>query len=170
MNIFKKIKKKLILSFVNTFCKGTHAWKIKQYLLNCCEGIEVGKNTKVVSPIMIPWYSTLKIGNDCWIGRNFTLEGNGDVVIGDNCDLAPCVTCVTGSHKIGNATRRAGEGFNAKVSVGNGTWIGTRSVLLPDVSVGNGVVVGACSVVTKDLEDNAIYVGSPAKKIRELKD
>ncbi len=170
MNIFKKIKKILTLCFVNTFCTGTHAWAFKRNLLNGCAGIEIGKNTKIVSPIIIPWYSTLKIGNNCWIGRNFTLEGNGDVIIGDNCDLAPCVTCVTGSHKIGDATRRAGEGFNCKVSVGNGTWIGTRSVLLPNVSVGNGVVVGACSVVTKDLEDDAVFAGSPARKIRAIED
>lgn len=170
MNVWKKIKKRITLSFVNTFCAGTHAWKLKRRLLNGCEGIEIGEDTKIVTPIHLPLHSHLKIGKRCWIGRDFVLEGNGKVVIGNNCDLAPTVVCVTGSHTIGDARRRAGEGYNGTIGIGNGVWIGTRAVLLPNVSIGDGVIVGAASVVTKDLVDNAIFAGNPAKKIRDLTD
>lgn len=168
MNVLKKIKKICVLAIVNTVCAGTHFYGIKRKLLNSCDGIAIGSNTKIVTPIHIPWWSILHIGDDCWIGRDFTLEGNGEVYIGDRCDLAPNVTCATGSHAIGGENRRAGEGFNGIIRIGNGSWVGTRALLLPNTAVGNSCVVGAASVVTKDLESNCVYAGSPARRMRNL--
>lgn len=168
MNILKKIKKSILLFMINTILRGTHFFKIKRFLLNQCEGISIGKDTKIVAPIYIPIYSNLEIGHNSWIGRNFSLEGNGKVIIGSQCDLGPNVTCVTGSHKIGLKDRRAGEGYNGTVGVGDGTWIGTKAVLLVNNRIGKGCVVGAASVVTKDIEDNGVYAGCPAKLIRYL--
>lgn len=170
MNILKKVKKSILLFIINTILKGTHFFRIKRTLLNQCEGVLIGKNTKVVAPIYIPVYSNLEIGENSWIGKNFSLEGNGKVVIGNYCDLGPSVTCVTGSHKIGKKDRRAGEGYNGIVSIGDGTWIGTRSILLVNSTVGRGCVVGAASVITKDTEENRVYVGCPAKSIRCLEE
>ena len=52
------------------------------------------------------------------------------------------------------------------ISVGNDVWIGSHVVVLPGVKIGNSVVIGAHSVVTKDIPDNAVAFGSPAKVIR----
>ncbi len=49
------------------------------------------------------------------------------------------------------------------VSIGHDVWIGHGAILLPGVSIGNGAVVGAGSVVTRDVEDFAIVIGTPAK-------
>lgn len=168
MNGLRKIKKLFILGIVNLLLKGTHFFSLKRKLLNLCEGIKIGQGTRIVTPINIPWWSVLDIGECCWIGRDFTLEGNGEVYIGNNCDLGPNVICVTGSHDIGGVERRAGKGFNGIISVGNATWIGTRTILLPNIRIGNGSIVGAASVVTKDVLDNGVYAGNPAKKIRDL--
>ena len=168
MNTLEGIKKKIIILIVNKVLCGTHFFGIKQKLLNRCEGISIGKGTKIVSPIHFPRMCQLKIGADCWIGRDFTLEGNGCVCIGDNCDLAPNVVCVTGSHIIGNKNRRAGEGFNGKIQIGNGAWIGTRTLIMPNIEVEDSVVIGAGSNVTKNLKSDGVYVGNPAKRIRNL--
>lgn len=101
MNIYKKSKKSFLLFVINTILKGTHFFKIKRVLLNQCEGVLIGENAKVVAPIYMPVYSELEVGDDSWIGKNFSLEGNGKVIIGNYCDLGPGVTCVTGTHKIG---------------------------------------------------------------------
>lgn len=168
MNIVRKIEKVAILFIVNKMLRGTHAFNAKRKLLNFCDGVIIEDGSRIVTPIHLPVLSTLYIGKDCWIGRDFFLEGNGEVVIGANCDLAANIVCATGSHEIGSETRRAGEGFNGKIIIGNGSWIGTRTVLLPNIEIGSGCVVGAAAVVTKNLETNAVYVGSPAKKIRNL--
>lgn len=168
MNIIKKIKKGVLITVVNKFLKGTRFFTIKRALLNQCEGIRIGKGTKVVAPVYIPKQSILLVGEKCWIGRKLTIEGNGEVHIADNCDLGPEVSFITGSHEIGNADRRAGKGFNGIIRIASGVWLGAKTVILPNIDIGKGTVVGAAAVVTKTLQDNGVYAGSPAKRIRDL--
>ena len=52
--------------------------------------------------------------------------------------------------------------------IGNDVWIGGNVTILPGVTIGNNVVVAAGAVVTKDLEDNALYGGVPARKIKDI--
>ncbi len=54
------------------------------------------------------------------------------------------------------------------VSVGEGTHIGAGAVILPNIKIGKWTVIGAGSVVTKDVTDNTIVVGNPARKIKSL--
>ena len=51
------------------------------------------------------------------------------------------------------------------VNIGNDVFVGTDAVILPGVSIGNQVIVGACSIVTKDIPDNSVVAGNPAKII-----
>lgn len=53
------------------------------------------------------------------------------------------------------------------VIVGSDVWIGGGSIILPGAKIGNGVVIAAGSVVTKELSDNTICAGIPAKPIKE---
>ncbi len=168
MCMVSKIKKRIIIMLVNTIFSGTHFYLVKRMLLNQCEGIMVGKGTRINTPIRIPAVSEVIIGDECWIGRDFAVEGNGKVTIGNRCDLAPAVTCLTGSHHIGSMERRAGKGYNGAIMIGDGTWIGSRTVILPNICIDKGNVIGAASVVTRDLTPNCVYCGVPAKKIRSL--
>jgi acetyltransferase-like isoleucine patch superfamily enzyme len=52
------------------------------------------------------------------------------------------------------------------IKVGDDVWIGGNSVILPGVTIGKGAVIGAGSVVTKDIPENAIAVGNPAKVVK----
>lgn len=57
--------------------------------------------------------------------------------------------------------------LKADTRIGSNCFIGTRSIILPGVSIGNEVIIAAGSVVTKDIPDNCIAGGNPAKIIRE---
>ncbi len=129
-------------------------------------GFEIGEGTRVAGPIRST--AKLKIGKNCWIGKDFKANGYGTVYIGDNCDIAPGVSFQTGSHIIGDSTRRAGEVTEKDVTVGSGTWICADSTLLGGVNVGSGCIVAACSLVNKDVDDNTMVGGVPAKIIRRL--
>lgn len=157
----------IISALINTILKGTRVYffELKRRLLNWA-GYQIGKGTKIVGPI--EWPADVTIGENCWIGKNCKANGNGAVVIGDNCDLGPEVTFQTGGHKIGDTTRRAGQGETFHQVVGSGTWIGGRSTICNNVSIGAGCVVAGCACVIHDVPDNTLVGGVPAKFIRRL--
>lgn len=142
---------------------GVKSFDKKRKLLNKL-GHSIGEDTKIVGPIDVT--GRIIVGKNCWVGKNFSVHGNGTVTIGDNCDIAPEVSFITGSHLIGDANRRAGEGTSCDITVGSGCWIGARSTIHSDV--GDSCVIGACSFVNKEIEANSLAVGVPAKKIKDL--
>ena len=165
MSKLHSIRIRLNLFLVNKIFVGTKYFEKKRRLLNSI-GYEIGEGTKVVGPIFCT--GKLKVGNNCWIGKNFFVNGNGRVVIGDNCDIAPEVIFETGGHEIGPSERRAGKGKNFYQVVGNGTWIGGRVTILNDTKIGNSCVLAAGCCVVKDVEDNMLVGGVPARVIRSL--
>lgn len=116
------------------------------------------------------WMNTsrLTVGDRVFINARFTVDGFERVTIGDACWLGVNVTLLTSSHRIGEAGRRAGEITSAPITIGEGCWLGAGATVLPGVTIGPGCVVGAGAVVTQDLEANGLYVGSPARLIRQL--
>lgn len=163
----KGIRNKIALFLVNKVFVGTtpRHFEIKRHLLNSI-GFVIGRGTKIVGPIECT--GVLKIGNDCWIGKNLKVNGNGCVSIGDNCDIAPEVTFQTGGHEIGSALRRAGTGIICSQQVGNGVWIGGRSTIIGNTKIGDSSVVAGCACVVKDVDANVLVGGVPARVIRRL--
>ena len=57
----------------------------------------------------------------------------------------------------------------APVRIGKNVWIGSDVTILPSVTIGDGAIVGAGSVVTKDVKENTIVFGNPAKFHKKIK-
>lgn len=150
------IKRRITFFLVNHVLYGTGYFDVKRKLLNGI-GIRIGSGTKVVGPIECT--GNLIIGENCWIGKNFKVNGNGTVTIGKNCDIAPEVTFQTGGHLIGDKDRRAGKGCIFNQTVGNGTWIGGRATILNHTNIGNGCVIAGCACVVRDVPDNSLWGG-----------
>lgn len=167
MILISKIIFYIKIYIVNKILKGTHFFEIKKNLLKS-KNIILGKNVKIVGPIDINYNSELTIGDNTWIGKNFTIDGNGKTIIGKNCDIAPNVTIVNGSHIIGSSERRAGEGINFKSFIGDGTWIGSHVLILNGATIEKSCVVAARSTIIKDVKENTLVGGSPAQIIRKL--
>ena len=75
---------------------------------------------------------------------------------------------MTTNHDYSDGNKRTGKVSGADIVIEDGCWIGAGAIILPGVTIKMGVVVAAGSVVTKDCEENCLYAGNPARKIKEL--
>lgn len=157
----------LVFFCVNHLLDGTNPryFGIKRSLLRSI-GFEIGERTRIVGPISC--FGKLSIGNDCWIGANFTVRGNGQVRLGDRIDVGPDVTFLTGTHRIGDTKRRAGEGYNCHIQIGDACWIGGKSVFVNEIILGNSSIVAASACVCRSFNSNVLLGGVPAKVIKSL--
>lgn len=89
------------------------------------------------------------------------------ISIGDDVTIAPRVTIL--AH---DASPQAFRQITkiGRVNIGDSVFIGAGSIILPGVTIGNNVVIGAGSVVTKDIHDNCVAAGNPAKNIMTISD
>ena len=112
--------------------------------------------------------SAISIGAGAHVNDFCYFENLAPVAIGNNAGVGMRTTILTSHHPIGDASRRVGEWKLLPVTLGDGCWIGARSLILAGVTVGEGAVVAAGAVVTTDCEPNHLYGGVPAKLIRKL--
>lgn len=108
------------------------------------------------------------IGDHTRIGIHCTVIG--PVTIGNHVNLAQGITVTALNHNFKDITLRIDEqGISTKpVTIGDDVWIGANAVILPGVTIGKHVVVAAGAVVTKDVPDNCIVGGVPARVIKQL--
>ncbi len=110
-------------------------------------GMKVGNNFKRLNGVILD-------PSHCWL-----------IEIGDNVTMAPNVHVLC--H---DASTKSFIGYTkiGRVNIGNNVFIGAESVILPGVNIGNNVIIGANSTVTKNIPDNTVVAGSPAKVICTL--
>ena len=72
-------------------------------------------------------------------------------------------------HPIDAAVRSSGPEGARPITIGNDVWFGGNVVVGPGITIGDDVVIGAGSVVVKDIPDDSMAVGNPAKVIRKLR-
>lgn len=91
-----------------------------------------------------------------------------EVRIGDNCLMAPGVHIYTATHPLNPTERNSGLEYGKPVTIGDNVWIGGRVVINPGINIGNNVVIASGAVVTKDVQDNVVVGGNPAKVIKQI--
>jgi maltose O-acetyltransferase len=123
-------------------------------------------------PLRFVWYGdvarNIRIGRNCFISRDISLDPSASVSIGNNVVIGQEVSIITAGHHIAGPYQRAGALRAEPVSIGNGTWIAARVTVLPGVNIGNGVIVAAGAVVARDVPDNVLVGGVPARVLRPL--
>jgi maltose O-acetyltransferase len=130
-------------------------------------GLKIGKEVVAYGGIFFG-SAKCEIGDGSFISVNCFMDGSDWIHIGKNVSIASGVQIITGSHAIGDRTKRAGAQRNGPVFIGDGCWLGAACVVLPGVSVAAGCVIGAGAIVTQSTCENGLYAGSPARKIRDL--
>lgn len=106
----------------------------------------------------------IRIGEYCTIGDTCFLDGRGSIDIGDSVNIGSHVTIYTRQHDVDSPDFAEVGG---PVRICDYAWLGSHSIVLPNVTVGEGAVVAAGSVVTRDVAPYSMVAGVPAKFVRE---
>ena len=136
-----------------------------EYRNICMSLASCGEQVGLQFPICIEGVETVKIGNCVSIAAFVHIWGQGGVEIGDYTMIASHVSITSLTHDT-NATLFANSLIKKPVIIGKNVWIGSHATILPGVCIGDGAIIGAGAVVNKDVPENIIVVGVPAKPLR----
>ncbi|HVT65132.1 MAG TPA: acyltransferase [Mycobacteriales bacterium] len=129
--------------------------------------MEVGDHFKIWSThkrTLVTGWGKLRIGDRVFLNNGVFLACCKEITIGNDIAIANDVY-ITDSDSHGVEGRPVRE---APVVIKDGAWIGARAIILPGVTIGSRALVAAGAVVTKDVPDDTLVGGNPAKIIRQL--
>ncbi|MEW6252767.1 MAG: sugar O-acetyltransferase [Planctomycetota bacterium] len=141
--------------------------RFRGWLLRLCFR-RCGRNFQICSHAMIVYTSNVSIGNDVYIAYGSWIQGLGGVTIEDEVMLGPYTILATNDHTRVNRSFRYGAPRAAPIVMKRGSWTGAHAVLTAGVTLGAGSAAAAGSVVTRDVPDDVVVGGVPARVLRSL--
>ena len=126
---------------------------------------EIDDSVAIVSPFYCDCGCREKKKKNVTINKGATFISPGKIEIENNVLIAPEVKIATVNHDFHD---RHNLLHFAKVTIKENAWIGIGAILCPGVTIGQNAVVAAGAVVTKDVPDNTVVGGNPAKIIKTI--
>ena len=134
-------------------------------------GAMIGRGVRIQSPFMIhnadqvvPIYSNLIIGDDCYIGRDCIFDIMGKIILGNKVTISHRAVLNThtnaGKSPIANKTLINTSG---EIKINDGAYLGSNVTVLESVIIGSQSIIGAKSLVNRDIQDHVIAFGVPCK-------
>ncbi|UUV22389.1 sugar O-acetyltransferase [Paenimyroides aestuarii] len=135
-------------------------------LLSELVGQKVDETVAIFPPFHTNYGKHLLLGNNVFINFNCTMLAWGGITIEDDVFIAPNVNLLTEGHSIQPSQR---QGLQSQpIHIKKGVWIGANATILQGVTIGENSIVAAGAVVSKDVPDNVIVGGTPAKIIKQI--
>ena len=119
-------------------------------------------------PFYCDYGYNIKLGRNVYMNFNCCILDVMAVKIGNNVFMGPNVQIYTATHPLEVEARNSMLEFAKPVTIGNDVWIGGGAIICPGTTIGKGVVIAAGSVVTKNVADNVLVGGNPAREIRKI--
>jgi acetyltransferase-like isoleucine patch superfamily enzyme len=129
-------------------------------------GNKIDSSFMCFPPFYTDFGKNITIGNNVFFNTGCSFQDRGGIRIGNGSMLGMNVTIATLNHGLSIETRNIT--YPSPVIIGDNVWIGSNATILPGVTIGNNSVVAAGAVVTKDVPENTVVAGVPAKVVKEI--
>lgn len=123
------------------------------------EGLEL------LSPFMAEYGVNIRFGPGCFVNHYCYFMDGAPITIGSNVFFGPYVGLYTASHPLAHAHRNRGLEKASPITIGDNCWLGANVTVMPGVTIGSGCVIGAGALVTRDIPDNSLAMGVPARVV-----
>lgn len=163
IHIIKEENEKLI-------CEMNNGYKTNEERLKFLEKItekEIDSLVVVSLPFQTDFGKHITFGKNIFINKEAMFTDLGGITIEDNVLLGPRVSLITVNYIIDPINKE--RSYNRWNTLKRNAWIGAGVTILAGVTIGENSIVAANSTVTKDVLDNVIVGGIPAKIIKEIK-
>ena len=124
------------------------------------------ERTAVLMPDVQLGGKNITVGAMTFVNKGVFIDDH--VRMGQWVQVGHRVTIISTSHHIEGQDHRGGAVYTSAVTIDDGTGLGANVTVLPGVHIGAGCVVGAGAVVIQDCAPNGLYVGVPARRVKDL--
>lgn len=135
-------------------------------LLSQITGSEIDDSITLFTPLYVNYGKNIKIGKNVFINFDCVFLDLGGITIEDNVLIAPKVSLLSEGHPVAQDNRQSL--VPGSIHIKKNAWIGASATILSGVTIGENAVVAAGAVVLKDVPDNVIVGGIPAKLIQSV--
>lgn len=129
-------------------------------------GTQIDSSFTCFPPFYTDFGKNITLGKNVFMNTGCSFQDRGGITIGDGTLIGMNVSISTLNHGFSLETRNTT--YPSPVVIGKNVWIGTGANILPGVTIGDNSVVAAGAVVTKDIPDNVVVAGVPAKVIKNI--
>lgn len=136
-------------------------------ILSELTGYPIDSSTTVKLPFYTDFGQFIRFGKNVFVNYGCGFMDRGGITIEDDVLIGPNVSLITENHAEVPELRR--HVYSNPILIKRKAWIGAGAIILPGVTIGENAIVAAGAVVSKDVPDNTIVGGVPAKVIRKIK-
>lgn len=129
---------------------------------------QIGQDSIIESPFYCSYGQNIYLGDHVYLNVLCTILDCNQVRIGNHVMLGPGVQIYTAAHLLQAEERNQGLEEAKSIVIEDNVWLGGSAILLPGVRIGRNAVVGAGAVVSRDVPENMVVAGNPARVIREI--
>ena len=127
---------------------------------------ELDEGFGLFPPFFTDCGKNIHLGKNVFINAGCRFQDQGGIYIGDGTFIGHNVILATLNHDMNPDSR--GDMYPKPIHIGKKVWIGSGAIVLPGISIGDNSVIAAGSVVTKNVPENVVYGGNPAKFIKKI--
>lgn len=166
LRLIKHLLHEWVAAFVSTLPNDVLSCNIRRHMY-CLLGYQVARGALIYRNVLL--LGSIKIGARTSVSNNSILSGSqAGITIGEDVMIAPncCIVAFDHGMDCGATPMIRQPLVESPIRIGNNVWIGANCTITRGVSIANGAVIAANSVVTRDVQEDEIVGGAPARNIR----